>query len=156
MKIAVFVSGGGHLDEALSVLKAFQGQDLILVTYEQKSLNHFQHPDFRKTYFLRLFSSWGPLLYLSLFCHLFECFQIFMKEKPDVIFSTGSEIAVVPFYSGKILFRMKTVFLETVTRFQMPSKTARWVYPVSDLFLVQWEELLKYFGPKAKCAGRIL
>lgn len=155
MKIAVFVSGGGHLDEAMSVISAFEGQELVLVSYEQKSLNAFKHSFFQKSYFLRLFSSWGPLLYLSLLCHLFECLWIFMKEKPDVIFSTGSEIAVLPFYLGK-LFGKKTIFLETVTRFDVPSTTAKWVYPVSDLFLVQWEELLKYFGSKAKYAGRIL
>ncbi len=156
MKIAVFVSGGGHLDEALSVLEPLKGHDWILVTYEQKSLDRFHHPFFQKTYFLSLFSSWGPFLYFSLFLNVFESLWIFLKERPDVLFSTGSEIAVMPFYAGKYLFGMKTIFLETVTRFQKPSKTAKWIYPVSDLFLVQWAELLKHFGPKAKCAGRIL
>ena len=156
MKIMVFVSGGGHLDEALSVLEPLEGHDWVLVTYRQKSLSEFKNPLFRKTYFLSLFSSWGLPLYGSLFLNFFESLAIFLRERPQVLFSTGSEIAVFPFYLGKFLFRTKTIFLETVTRFQKPSQTAKWLYPISDLFLVQWPELLKYFGPKAQCAGKIL
>ena len=157
MKIAMVVSGGGHLDEALALEQAFCGHEAFLMIYDlRKSLKNFSHPFFSRIYRLRLFSSSGPGLYLSLFMHLFECLWIFVKERPDVLFSTGSEIAVLPFYLGKFLFRTKTIFLETVTRPQTPSRTAKWLYPVSDFFLVQWAGLLKYFGPKAAYAGKIL
>ena len=70
--------------------------------------------------------------------------------------STGSEIAILAFFLGKFFFRTKLIFLETVTRPKTPSFTARIVYPMTDLFLVQWETLLEKFGPKAQYRGRIL
>lgn len=156
MKIAVFVSGGGHLDEALSALESIEGHEWLLFTYNLKNLREFKHPLFEKVYFLSFFSSRSLMLYASLAAGFFQCLWIFLHERPQVLISTGSEIAILPFYLGKFLFGTRNIFLETVTRFQVPSATARVIYPASDFFLVQWKDLLKHFGPKAKYAGRIL
>lgn len=156
MNIGIIVSGGGHLDEALVLLEAFKGNRVFLVTYFQKSLLNFCYPNIKKVYFVRLFGSKGFKLYLSLLINLFEFIYIFLKERPKILFSTGSEIAVIPFFIGKIVFRAKLIFLETVTRVFEPSNTAKIIYPISDIFLVQWEELLKKFGPKAQFKGRVI
>lgn len=156
MKIGIIVSGGGHLDEALQVIGAFEGRDVFLVTYSQKSLLTYRNAGIKRVHFVKLLGSSGFLLILGFFSHLFEFISIFLKEKPDVLFSTGSEITVIPFYLGKIFFRTKLVFLETVTRVSRPSFTARVVYPVCDLFLVQWEKMLESFGSKAKFCGRVI
>jgi hypothetical protein len=34
--------------------------------------------------------------------------------------------------------------------------TGKWVYPITDLFLVQWESLLTQYGPKAKHVGGLI
>ena len=156
MNIGIIVSGGGHLDEGLPLLGAFQDHRVFLVTYVQQSLLHFQHPDIERVYFVRLWGSRGIGLYLSLFVNLFEFIYILIKERPRVLFSTGSEIAIIPFFLGKILLRTKLIFLETATRVLEPSLTAKVLYPISDIFLVQWETLLKTFGPKAQFRGRVL
>jgi beta-1,4-N-acetylglucosaminyltransferase len=156
MKIGIVISGGGHLDEVLPLLDCLKEQDLFLVTYRQKSLLSFRHPDIRQTYFVKLGGSWRISLIKNAFINLYELFLIFRKERPDVLFSTGSEIAVLAFFLGKYLFHTKLIFLETVTRPETPSFTARIVYPITDLFLVQWESLLKQFGPRAQYKGRVL
>ncbi len=155
MNIGIVVSGGGHLDEALAVLESLQGHRLFLVTYYQKSLLSFSHPRISKVYFVRLWDSKGVGLYLSLLVNLFEFVYIMIKERPKLLFSTGSEIAIAPFFLGKVFLRSKLIFLETATRVLRPSTTGRILYPISDLFLVQWETLLKAFGPKAKFRGRV-
>lgn len=154
--MAILVSGGGHLDEALAVLEAFRGHEVILLTYRQKSLLSFRHPSIQRVYFLRLFASRGFLLWASLLVNLFECASIFLKECPRILFSTGSEIAIAPSFLGKTFFGMKIIFLETITRSKSPSRTARILSPLSDLCLVQWEALLTQLGPRAKYAGRVL
>ena len=156
MKIGIVISGGGHLDEALSLLDSFGGQDIFLVTYRQKSLLNFKHPGIKRTYFIRLGKSWRISLIRNLLFNLLELWSILKKERPDILFSTGSEIAVLAFFLGKMFFRTKLIFLETVTRPKTPSFTARVVYPITDLFLVQWEALLEKFGPKAQYKGRVL
>jgi beta-1,4-N-acetylglucosaminyltransferase len=82
-------------------------------------------------------------------------FRILAKEKPKLIVSTGSEIAIPAFYLAK-LFRIKTIFIESWTRFIEPSGTGKMVYPVADIFLVQWERLLDKYGRKAKYEGAII
>jgi beta-1,4-N-acetylglucosaminyltransferase len=80
---------------------------------------------------------------------------ILLKERPDVVVSTGSEIAIPAFYFGK-LFRARTVFIEVWTRVRRPTGTGRLVYPVSDHFFVQWPQLLEQYGPKAEFGGSLL
>ena len=82
--------------------------------------------------------------------------SIFLKEKPKVLFSTGAEIAIPSFYIGKFLFRTKLIYLECSAQVYSPSLTGRWVYPISDLFLVQWESLLQHYGPKANYVGGLI
>jgi UDP-N-acetylglucosamine:LPS N-acetylglucosamine transferase len=156
MKTGIVISGGGHLDEALPLLESFAGQDIFLVTYRQKSLLNFKHPRVKNVYFIKLGKSWRISVLLNAITNLKELYIIFRKERPDILFSTGSEIAVLAFFLGKIFFRTKLIFLETVTRPQSPSFTARAVYSITDLFLVQWETLLGKFGPKAQYKGRVL
>ncbi len=156
MKIGIVISGGGHLDEVLPLLDCFAGHDVFLVTYHQKSLLKFKHPLIKETYFTKLGGSWKISIMLNALVNLRELYFIFKKEHPDILFSTGSEIAILAFWLGKFFFRTKLIFLETVTRPKSPSLTAKVLYPITDLFLVQWENLLKNFGPKAQYKGRVL
>lgn len=154
--IGIIVSGGGHLDEALEVMEAFKGHDVFLVCYRLEALKHFSHPGIKRIHFVTLLASSGPGLYVSLIMNIFQVLRIFIKERPGVLFSTGSEITIAPFVLGKFLFGARTIFLETVTRVHEPSRTARMVGGMTDLFLVQWETLLGKVTPKAKYAGRVL
>ena len=80
---------------------------------------------------------------------------LYMNTRPSVVISTGAEIAFPLFIIAKI-FRAKTIYLETCARISTPSFTGRAVYPFSDHFLVQWEELTKKFGNKAVYEGGLI
>ena len=69
--------------------------------------------------------------------------------------SLGAEIALPFFYLGK-LFRIKTIFIESWCRLTDLSKTGRLLYPVTDLFLVQWPQLLSVCGRKARYEGAVI
>ena len=90
----------------------------------------------------------NPLLLLQNF---FESLSIFLKEKPRVIVSTGAGVAVPMCYIGK-LFGAKIIFIESYCRITGPSFSGRVIYPISDLFLVQWKPLKKFY-PNAKFLG---
>ena len=75
------------------------------------------------------------------------------KEKPDVIISSGTAVAVPFFYIGK-LFGAKTVYIEVFDRIDKPTVTGKLVYPVTDKFIVKWEEMKKVY-PKAINLGSI-
>jgi beta-1,4-N-acetylglucosaminyltransferase len=76
-----------------------------------------------------------------------------LVERPDVVISTGAGIVVFFCVFAK-LFGAKLIFIESMARVERPTLTARLLYPFSDLFIVQWPDLLKYF-PGAKYMGRL-
>jgi len=57
-------------------------------------------------------------------------------------------------YLGGFLGK-KIVFIESLSRVKNPSLTGKFLYPISDLFLVQWKSLLKKYGSKAKYGGKV-
>ena len=54
-------------------------------------------------------------------------------------------------YLGKI-FGSKIIYIETFANINKKTATGRLIYPIADLFLVQWEEMLELY-PKAKYRG---
>jgi len=146
MKICLVCSHGGHLTEILQLKEAFEGHETFFITYDSPRTQSFEHK-----YLLQNIDT-NPLLMVRAFL---STLRILLKEKPKLIVSTGSEIAIPAFYLAKLL-GIKTIFIETWTRFIEPSGTGRVVYPVADVFLVQWERLLDKYGKKAKYEGAII
>ena len=77
----------------------------------------------------------------------------FFKIKPDVIITTGSHTAVPMCYIAKI-FRKKVIYIETFANMNTKTLAGRMVYPIADMFIVQWESMLKLY-PKAVYGGSI-
>jgi len=146
MKICLVCSHGGHLTEILRLGEAFEGHDTFFITYDSKRTQGLEHK-----YLLRNIGT-NPLIMAQAFISIL---RILLREKPQLIVSTGSEIAIPAFYLAKIL-RIKTIFIESWTRVNRPTGTGKIVYPLSDLFLVQWERLLSKYGKKARYEGAIL
>ncbi len=146
MKICLVCSHGGHLAEMLHLQEAFEGHETFFITYDSVRTRELE-----RKYLLRNIGE-NPLLMARAFVSIYG---ILRKEKPKLIISTGAEIAIPAFYLAK-LFRIKTIFIESWTRVIQPTGTGRIVYPVSDVFLVQWERLLTKYGKKAKYEGAIV
>lgn len=145
MKICLTCSHGGHLTEILRLMDAFSGHEVFFITYEG-----MRSKDLKKKYIMKNLGK-NPIRFLI---SIPVIFQILLNEKPDIIISTGSEIAIPVFYIAWIL-RIKTMFIESLCRVKEPSLTAKIVYPVSNVFLVQWKQLLGKFGPKAQYWGSV-
>lgn len=146
MKIGLVCSHGGHLTEMLRLLEAFDGHRTFFITYDSsrtrklKDKYLLENIDRSPTRFLRSI----PII-----------LKILIKEMPDLIVSTGAEIAIPVFYLAR-LFRVKLIFLETLARVDKPSLTGKIVYPIADMFLVQWKRLLEKYGKKAVYEGAVI
>ena len=81
----------------------------------------------------------------------FHCRKIWMKYRPKVIVSTGSNIAVPLFIIGK-LYGSKIIFIETRAKVYTKSMTGILVRHMADQIFVQWPEMLT-FSPEAKYCG---
>lgn len=79
--------------------------------------------------------------------------KVLREEKPNIIISSGAAVAVPFFYLGKLL-GAKTIYIEVFDRIDKPTITGKLIYPVTDRFIVQWEEMKKVY-PKATNLGSI-
>lgn len=150
MKICLACTHGGHFVEMMRLSDAFKGSDYFFVTYNSEATRNI-----RNAYFIK-FEGRGLKAKMMLTKTLIKAFKILIKEKPDVIISTGGGEIAVPFcYIGKML-GAKVIFIETLARMTTPSGGGKCVYPIADLFLVQWESLLKRYGNKAKYWGKVI
>jgi UDP-N-acetylglucosamine:LPS N-acetylglucosamine transferase len=150
-------SPGGHLTETLSLVEAFEGCDVSVITLDFPNMKGITLEGIRKIHRIKLLFDYSIKfgLPLTLLKSFFEIFWIFLKKKPHIIFSTGSEIALPAFLLGKFVFRSKVVYIECFTRTQTLSGTGKVVYAFSDLFLVQWPELAAKYE-KASYQGRLI
>ncbi len=94
----------------------------------------------------------NPIEFLK---NLARVFRIFRKERPDLIISTGAEVAIPVVLVGK-LFRARVLYIECGAQVVRPSVTGRVLYWLADEFYVQWPELLNAYGPRARYSGSLI
>ena len=90
---------------------------------------------------------------LNLIRNTSVAWKVLRKEKPDMIISSGAAVAVPFFVLGK-LFGAKLIYIEVFDRIDKPTLTGKLVYPFTDRFIVQWEEMKSVY-PKAINLGSI-
>ena len=149
MKIGLVCSHGGHLTETLQILKAFEGHQIFFATYH--SVRDEAIRKLGPVYFIDNIGTSVARMMRSCFWAL----GVLGYERPNVIMSLGAEIAIPFFYWSKLL-GIKTIFIESWCRVENLSKTGRLVYPVADLFCVQWPQLLEVCGPRARYYGAVI
>ena len=148
MKVCLVGSSGGHLTH-LYLLKPFwKDRERFWVTFDKEDArsileNEIFYPCYYPT----------NRNLKNLIKNTILAFKILRKERPDIIVSSGAAVAIPFFYLGKI-FGAKTVYIEVFDRIDAPTMTGKLVYPVTDRFIVQWEEMKKVY-PKAINLGGI-
>jgi beta-1,4-N-acetylglucosaminyltransferase len=76
------------------------------------------------------------------------------RWRPDVVISSGAGVAF-PFFLVAKSLRIKTVYVEVYDRIDLPTVTGKLCYPLSDLFLLQWEEQRRSY-PRGIVIGSLL
>ena len=148
MKIALVGSSGGHLTHLYLLKKFWENEDRFWVTFDKTDAKSILKEE-------RFYPCYYPTNrnVKNTIKNTILAFKILRKEKPDLIISSGAAVAVPFFWLGK-LFSAKTVYIEIFDRIDKPTLTGKLVYPVTDKFIVQWEELKKVY-PKAINLGGI-
>jgi UDP-N-acetylglucosamine:LPS N-acetylglucosamine transferase len=90
---------------------------------------------------------------LKLLVNFWQSTGVFFSEKPDVVLTTGAGVAFPIALIAKI-FGKKVIYIESFCRITEPSLSGKLFYHISDLFLVQWPEMKKYFR-KAEYYGGV-
>jgi len=82
-----------------------------------------------------------------------QAFLLFIRDRLDAVISCGTSASVPLSYVAK-LFGKKVIFVETRSRTEKLSGSGKLVYPIADIFFVQWKELQQQY-PKTIYAGRL-
>ncbi len=67
--------------------------------------------------------------------------------------STGTHTAV-PMCKIMHMFKKKVIWIETMANAKTATKAGEMIYPIADLFIVQWESMLEVY-PNAVYGGWI-
>lgn len=148
MRVLLVGSSGGHLSQLLMLRSWWADGPRRWVTFdlpdaamklEGEEVAWAAHPTTRNI----------PNLLRN--CRI--AFRELRHYKPDVVISTGAGVAL-PFFWLARFMGVTTVYLEVYDRVDTRTMTGRMCRPVTDLFLVQWQEQLSLY-PGATLLGRL-
>lgn len=153
-KVLFISSTGGHLNELLRLRPLINKYDSYVATEKQKN-NLFIKEEFKnKSFFLLYGTKDHPLSYpFKLIANCFISLYYFIKIRPTCVVTTGTHTAAAMCCLAKI-FRKKVVYIETMANINSKTITGSCLYHIADLFIVQWESMLKIY-PKAIYKGLI-
>ena len=156
MKRVLFISStGGHLSELLQLSDMFNRYDYKLMTEKVKSNMYLKDKYKGKVQYLVAGSkNTNKLVYpFKLLYNSFKSLFIYLKFHPDYIITTGTHTAG-PMCCIARIFGSKVIYVETFANMKTKTATGRLVYPISNLFEVQWESLKELY-PEAVVGGWI-
>ena len=145
-KLCLVSSSGGHWEQLQKLKVLVDKYDGFLVTEK----THFEA---NAKYFMKQTDLKDKMMIFKMLYNSILSIKIWIKERPDFVITTGTMVAY-PFYLLSIVFRKKFVFIETFGRANMPTVAGKMMEKHSDLFIVQWESMLKLY-PKAVYKGLI-
>lgn len=153
-KVLFISSTGGHFDELLQLKPLFKKYNSYIITEKDKSNESLKEIYGDKMYFLPYGTR--AKLFTYIFKYFYLCLRtvyLYFKIRPKVIITTGTHTAGPMCIIGKI-FGSKIIYIETIANTNKKTATGKLIYPIADLFIVQWEEMLKLY-PKAVYGGTI-
>ena len=149
LRLVIACSTGGHLVEARRLEAVYKAYDYSYFTFDGGVARELAKTE--KVVTIPNIHRQKPYTWIT---GIIYSFLAAVKTRPDVIISTGAGIVVFYCIFARLL-GAKLIFIESMARVELPTLTARMLYPFSNLFIIQWPNLLKFF-PKAKYFGRLL
>lgn len=147
MKIALACSPGGHMLQMRRLEPVYGKHDSFFYTFRRGMSEELSKTE--RVVFVED-TKRNPFLIILGF---FQSFAAALKEKPRVVIANGGGF-VVPFCWWCKLLGSRIIFIESFSRVDSPSTSGKLVHPIADLFIVQWEGMMKFY-PKAVCGGAV-
>ena len=150
LKIIFAASSGGHFEQLLMLKPLMEKYESVLVT--EKTGYGAGKLDV-KTYYVKQINRKELLFIPKFIANSFKALGIIIKEKPDVMITTGV-LATIPLALLMKLFKKKLIYIESFAKVTSKTLSGKLLYKYADRFYVQWEEMLKLY-PNAIYKGGI-
>ena len=149
-KICFAASSGGHFEQIIMLKPLMRKYNSFLVT---EKTDYKAEVDGEKIYYFQQVNRQEWKLPLDMIGICFKSLFILIKERPDVVITTGV-LAMVPLCLLTKIFRKKLVYIESFAKVCSANQTGKMMYMFADQFYVQWPQMKKIY-PKAICLGGI-
>jgi hypothetical protein len=140
-RVLAVSSGGGHWVQLLRTLPAFAGCDVAFVTVNGAYRD--QVPT-RRFYVVNDATRWNKLGLIRMLCRLMT---IVLRERPDVIISTGAAPGYFAIRIGRLL-GARTIWIDSIANVERLSLSGQKIGAHADLWLTQWPQLASADGPR--------
>lgn len=149
-KICFIASSGGHFEQLMMLKPIMNKYDSFIVT---EKTNYLVEDENNRFYYLKQVNRNEKTFIFKMIFNSLISLKIFIKEKPEVIISTGA-LATIPICIFSKVFRKKVIFIESFAKITSPTLTGKLIYKFADQFYVQWKDMLEVY-PKAIYKGGI-
>jgi UDP-N-acetylglucosamine:LPS N-acetylglucosamine transferase len=139
-KILAVASSGGHWAQLLRLRPAFAGHEVVFVTTQPDSRGEVAPDRFHRVPDGNRKSKLRVLLLMV------RTFLVVLRERPDVVVSTGAAPGYFAIRFGRLL-GARTLWLESIANVEELSLSTKLVRPYADLLLTQWPHLARPEGP---------
>lgn len=150
IKICFAASSGGHFEQITMLRPLMQKYDCCVVT---EKTSYKACVKGQRMYYLHQINRKELPFPLWMIVNSVRSLGIFMKEKPDVLITTGV-LAMIPLCLLTKLCGKKLIYIESFAKVTSPTMTGRLIYRYADQFYVQWKSMLKVY-PDAIYLGGI-
>lgn len=150
-KLCLISSAGGHLTQLQQLTELYKKFDYFFIT--ERTAFTLDMKTKEKVFLMPLINRRQWSVIPKLFFNFTYSVVILVKERPDIVISTGA-LNTVPFCILAKLSGKRLIFIESYAKVNTPTVTGRLMYKIADLFIVQWQQLLKFY-PKAVVGGSI-
>lgn len=154
----VVTDRGGHLHNALMLMEQLSESPKAIVTTHGPDIDSLKKQNLEVHEVPYLFRWFGKKRWFNPFGamrHLWVSAILAWKLRPKVVISLGAS-NVVCFSYFSWLLGAKIIHVECMNQVITKSVTGKLLYPICQELLVQWPELLKVYGPKARYEGWVL
>lgn len=147
-RVLAISSGGGHWSELMRIRPALAGLDVGYATIQPSS--QADVPGCR----FHTFEDFSRFSKLSLPRVVWQLIRILWREKPAVVITTGSAPALICLGLAKVMFRSRTIWIDSIANVEKLSSSGAAARLVADVWLTQWPDLARKDGPQ--CWGAVL
>jgi beta-1,4-N-acetylglucosaminyltransferase len=148
--VLIVCSSGGHLLQMLELRDAWAGFERTWVTFDKSDTRSLLRHE-------RVVHAFGPTNrnIPNLLRNLGLAIRVLREERPAAILTTGAGVAVPFAWVGRFM-RIPTVYVESVTRIEGLSLSAKMIAPVASQLYGQWPELATASAGRIRFAGNLL
>ncbi len=147
--VLIVCSSGGHLLQMLELRDAWDSFERVWVTFDKSDARSLLREE-------RVVHAYSPTNrnIPNLLRNVRLAAQVLRRERPSAILTTGAGVAVPFAWVGRLL-GVPTVYVESVTRIEGLSLSARLISPVAKRMYAQWPELAEASSGRIHFEGNL-